>query len=152
SRLSIWCSPANDPMTLLNQTALISGGGGGVGRAIARTLTQAGVRVALLGRDREKLEDARTELGPASDSALVIPCDVTERTQVQSAVASVLAEFQFIDILVCGAGINVTNRSLRSVDPADWDRIIATNLTGAFNLVHTVLPSMREHGRGLVVQ
>jgi NADP-dependent 3-hydroxy acid dehydrogenase YdfG len=139
-------------MALQHKTALISGGGGGVGRAIAQTLSQAGVRVALLGRDLQKLENARAALDPGADMALAVPCDVTDRAQVKSAVASVLAEFKSIDILICGAGINVASRSLRSVDPADWDRIIATNLTGAFNLVHFVLPSMREQGTGLVIQ
>jgi NADP-dependent 3-hydroxy acid dehydrogenase YdfG len=139
-------------MTIQHKTVLISGGGGGVGRAIAQTMAPAGIRVAFLGRDRQKLEDARNALGPFSDTAIVVPCDVTDRPQVKSAVETVLTEFQSIDILVCGAGINVTGRSLRSVDPADWDRIIATNLTGAFNLVHFVLPSMRERGNGLVIQ
>jgi NADP-dependent 3-hydroxy acid dehydrogenase YdfG len=139
-------------MTIQHQTALITGGGGGVGRVIAQTLAQAGVRVALLGREREKLENARATLGPRADSALIVPCDVTDRHQVQIAVESVLVEFKSIDVLVCGAGINVAKRSLRSVDPADWDRIIATNLTGAFNLIHFVLPSMRERGSGLVIQ
>jgi NADP-dependent 3-hydroxy acid dehydrogenase YdfG len=135
-----------------HKTALITGGGGGVGRAIAKTLAQAGVRVALLGRDRQNLENARAALDPGADTALVVPCDVTDRTQVNASVASVLAEFQSIDILVCGAGMNVAKRSLRSIDPADWDRVIATNLTGAFNLLHYVLPSMRERGTGLVIQ
>src|SRR5690348_16408004 len=135
-----------------HKTALISGGGGGVGRAIAQTLAPLGVRIAFLGRDRQKLEAARAELGANADTSLVVPCDVTDRPQVKTAVQAVLADFQTIDILVCGAGINVTARSLRSVDPADWDRIIATNLTGAFNLVHYVLPSMRERGNGLVIQ
>ena len=139
-------------MTIQNQTALITGGGGGVGRMIAQTLVKAGVRVALLGRDRERLEKARATLGPGEESAMVVPCDVTNREEVKSTVESVLLEFKSIDILVCGAGINVASRSLRSVDPADWDRIIATNLTGAFNLVHFVLPSMRERGNGLVIQ
>lgn len=108
--------------------------------------------MALLGRDRQKLENARDALGPGADTALVVPCDVTNRAQVKSAVASVLMEFKSIDMLICGAGINVASRSLRSIDPDDWDRIIATNLTGAFNLVHVVLPSMRERGAGLVIQ
>jgi len=123
-----------------------------VGRAIAHVLAAAGVRVAFLGRDRQKLEDARAALGQFADTSISMPCDVTDRTQVKSAVESVLEEFKSIDILICGAGINVPSRSLRSVDPADWDRIIATNLTGAFNLVHFVLPSMRERGNGLVIQ
>ena len=49
--------------------------------------------------------------------------------------------------LVCNAGMNVRNRSLEVLDPADWDKMIATNFTGAFNLTHAVLPAMRERGK-----
>jgi NADP-dependent 3-hydroxy acid dehydrogenase YdfG len=54
--------------------------------------------------------------------------------------------------LVCNAGTNVRNRSLAALEPDDWDKMIATNLTGAFNLVHFVLPTMRARGTGLVIQ
>jgi NADP-dependent 3-hydroxy acid dehydrogenase YdfG len=63
-----------------------------------------------------------------------------------------LTAFDTIDVLVCNAGTNVKNRSLDSLEPPDWDRMIATNLTGAFNLVHHVLPSMRQRQNGLVIQ
>jgi NADP-dependent 3-hydroxy acid dehydrogenase YdfG len=134
------------------KTSLITGGGGGVGKAIARALADAGIRVALVGRDREKLEQTKNELGAAGDQVVIAPCDVTNRDQVKATVEMALTTMGSIDILVCGAGINVPQRSLRNIDPADWDRIIATNLTGAFNLVHFVLPSMRERGLGLVIQ
>ena len=67
-------------------------------------------------------------------------------------VQAVLATVGRVDILICNAGVNTPQRSLRSLDPEDWDRLIATNLTGAFNVVHFVLPSMRERGCGLVIQ
>jgi NADP-dependent 3-hydroxy acid dehydrogenase YdfG len=67
-------------------------------------------------------------------------------------VEQVLAAFGAIDVLVCNAGTNVPKRSLGELTPADWDTMIATNLTGAFNLVHHVLPSMRARKSGLVVQ
>jgi NADP-dependent 3-hydroxy acid dehydrogenase YdfG len=63
-----------------------------------------------------------------------------------------LAALGAIDVLVCNAGTNVRHRSLETLDPADWDRMIATNLSGAFNLVHAVLPAMRARGQGLVIQ
>jgi NADP-dependent 3-hydroxy acid dehydrogenase YdfG len=134
------------------QTALITGAGGGIGRAIATTLAEVGVRVALVGRDGEKLEGTRAELGTAGVSAVVAPCDVTDRAQVSTMVESVLAALGSIEILVYSAGINVRQRSLRALEPADWDRLIATNLTGAYNLIHFVLPSMRTRGNGLVIQ
>ena len=71
-------------------------------------------------------------------------CDITDRFAVKAVVDQVLTAFGGIDVLVCNAGTNVRNRSLESLDPADWDRMIATNLTGSFNLVHCVLPSMRR--------
>jgi NADP-dependent 3-hydroxy acid dehydrogenase YdfG len=139
-------------MALSSQTALITGAGSGIGRAVAAALAEAGVRTALVGRDAARLEATRAQLGAGAEAAMAVPCDVTDRAGVEAMVRQVLATFGAIDILVCGAGINVPNRSLRSLDPADWDRVIATNLTGAFNLVHFVLPAMRDRGRGLIVQ
>ena len=135
-----------------HETALITGAGSGMGRAIAVTLAGAGVRVALVGRDRTKLEQTRAQLGAAGASAVVEPCDVADRPQVEASVGRVLGTFGAIDILVCNAGINVRRRALEELDPADWDRQIATNLTGSYNLVHFVLPSMRARRRGLVIQ
>lgn len=135
------------------ETALVTGAGSGMGRAIARTLAQdLGLRVALVGRDRAKLEATRGLLGAAGDAALVEPCDVADRAAVGALVGRVLEAFGSIDVLVCNAGINVPNRAMEALDPADWDRMIATNLTGAFNLAHFALPSMRGRGRGLVIQ
>ncbi len=77
---------------------------------------------------------------------------MADRPAVGAMVGRVLRAFGSIDVLICNAGINVPNRSFETLDPADWDRMIATNLTGAFNLVHFVVPAMRERKRGLVVQ
>ncbi len=134
------------------KTALVTGAGSGIGRSVTATLAEMGLRVALLGRDREKLERARAELPKGRDSAFVAPCDISDRFAVQAAVAQILTAFEGIDVLVCNAGTNVKNRSLESLEPADWDRMIATNLTGSFNLVHAILPSMRQKQNGLVIQ
>jgi NADP-dependent 3-hydroxy acid dehydrogenase YdfG len=134
------------------QTALITGAGSGIGQATARELSQIGIRCALAGRRQEALERTRRELGDAAGSALVVTCDVADRDQVKTMVERVRTAFGSIDVLVCNAGSNIQKRALESLDPADWDKLIATNLTGAFNLVHYVLPSMRERQRGLVIQ
>jgi NADP-dependent 3-hydroxy acid dehydrogenase YdfG len=139
-------------MAIQYQTALIVGAGGGIGRAITITLAEAGPRVALVGRDREKLESTRAALGAASASAVVAPCDVTDRAQVGTMVDTVLAALGSIEVLVYSAGINVRQRSLRALEPADWDRLLATNLTGAYNLIHFVVPAMRARDNGLVIQ
>jgi NADP-dependent 3-hydroxy acid dehydrogenase YdfG len=134
------------------KTALVTGAGSGIGRSIANALAEMGLRVALVGRDREKLERTRAELSKGEDSTFIASCDITDRDAVGSVVRQIEADLGSIDILVCNAGINVRNRSLESLDPADWDRMIATNLTGSFNLVHHVLPSMRRWKGGLVIQ
>jgi NADP-dependent 3-hydroxy acid dehydrogenase YdfG len=135
-----------------HKTALITGAGSGMGRAIAVDLAHAGLRAALVGRDAAKLQETRRSIGTSGPEPLVLPCDVADRAGVDAMVGRVLAAFGSIDILVCNAGINVSKRSLETLDPSDWDRMIATNLTGAFNLVHFVLPSMRAQKRGLVIQ
>jgi NAD(P)-dependent dehydrogenase (short-subunit alcohol dehydrogenase family) len=142
----------SETLNLHSQTALVTGAGSGMGRAIAVSLANAGARVALVGRERAKLEETKREIGDSAEAALVEPCDVSLRDEVGATVERVLARFGGVDILVCNAGINTPRRSLETLDPADWDRLIATNLTGAFNLVHVVLPSMRARGRGLVIQ
>ncbi len=134
------------------KTALVTGAGSGIGRSITATLAEMGLRVALLGRDREKLERSRAELAKGRDSAFVAACDISDRFAVEAVVNQILTAFEGIDVLVCNAGTNVKNRSLESLEPADWDRMIATNLTGSFNLVHAILPSMRQKKNGLVIQ
>lgn len=139
-------------MATTAKTALVSGAGSGIGQGIAEALDGLGLRLALVGRDPVKLERTRARLSQSAGEALVCPCDVAERGAVEAMVASVLAGLGQVDVLVCNAGVNVRNRSLETLDPADWDRMIATNLTGAFNLVHFVLPSMRARRAGLIVQ
>jgi NADP-dependent 3-hydroxy acid dehydrogenase YdfG len=134
------------------ETALITGAGSGIGRGIARTLDALGIRLALLGRDPKKLEHTRSELVHGRASALVLACDVADRNGVEAAVEKSLKELGSIDILVCNAGTNVRNRSLETLSAADWDRMVEVNLTGPFNLVRTVLPSMRVRKNGLVIQ
>jgi NADP-dependent 3-hydroxy acid dehydrogenase YdfG len=136
-----------------DQRALVTGAGSGIGQAIAVSLDQIGARLVLVGRDRGKLEETRAGLSEAGrEAAMVIPCDVSDRAAVAALAQRVLAALGAIDILICNAGTNVRQRSLERLDPVDWDRMIATNLTGAYNLVHAFLPAMRAQASGLVVQ
>jgi NADP-dependent 3-hydroxy acid dehydrogenase YdfG len=134
------------------KTALVTGAGSGIGRAIALELDRMDYRVALVGRDRSKLETTRGAMRGGGERAMIESCDVADRAAVQTVVTSVLAESGAIDVLVCNAGTNVRRRSLETLSPEDWDLMIATNLTGAFNLVHAALPSMRARKSGLVIQ
>lgn len=134
---------------MTGRTALITGGGSGIGKAVAQTLMDLGISVALLGRDASKLEAVCAE---SSGKARAYACDISDREAVRGTVERILGDFGAIDVLVCNAGTNLPRRSLEALLPEDWDRLIATNLTGAFNVVHYVLPSMRARGSGQVIQ
>jgi NADP-dependent 3-hydroxy acid dehydrogenase YdfG len=115
-------------------------------------LHEAGATLVLVGREREKLERVRSELGTQGESALVESCDVADRAAIAAMAARVHDRVGALDVLVCNAGTNVRQRALDVLTPEDWDRMVDTNLTGAFNLVHAFLPAMRAQGRGLIVQ
>ncbi|AMV36981.1 SDR family oxidoreductase [Planctomyces sp. SH-PL62] len=134
------------------ETAVVTGAGSGIGRGVAAALAGMGLRVALVGRDRGKLEETKALLNVADDRALVAPCDVTDREAVEATAASIEEAFGRIDVLICNAGTNVRNRGLDVLTPEDWDRMIATNLTGPFHVVRAILPGMRARKDGLVVQ
>lgn len=138
-------------METQRRTALIVGASGGIGRAVAVALAGAGLRVALVGRDPTRLEETRAALGAAGGEAVLLTCDVTDRAEVAPMVEAALHALGSIGVLVNAAGINIRQRSLRALDPADWDRVLQANLTAAFNLIHFVAPSMRERGEGQVV-
>jgi NADP-dependent 3-hydroxy acid dehydrogenase YdfG len=138
---------------LSGRGALVVGASGGIGRAVAVALAQAGARVAIAGRDRDKLAETEAAIAQAVSGAEVFTLtgDVTVREEAAALVAAAIGALGAVHVLVNAAGVNIRNRSLRTLDPADWDRVIAANLTAAFNLVHYVTPHMREHGDGLVV-
>ncbi|WP_165244258.1 SDR family oxidoreductase [Paludisphaera soli] len=134
------------------ETAVVTGAGSGIGRGVAEALAALGLKVALVGRDRSKLEATKGLLNVADDRALVVPCDVTDREAVAKAAAEIEKAFGRIDVLVCNAGTNVRNRGLDVLTPEDWDAMLATNLTGPFNVLRAILPGMRERKDGLVIQ
>lgn len=134
------------------ETAVVTGAGSGIGKGVAQALAALGLRVALVGRDRAKLEAAKASLGAGADRAIIAPCDVSDVQAVAEAAQAIEQAFGSIDVLVCNAGTNVRNRALDVLTPEDWDLMIRTNLTGPFNLLKAILPGMRARKDGLVVQ
>ena len=137
-------------MDLKNKTVLITGGGSGIGLAIARALADEGCRVALTGRSQQRLDEAAAGLDPQA-SVLTRPCDVADRAEVGRLVDWFEQQWGTPDVLVNSAGINVARRAIADLDPADFDRMMAVNNTGTFNCIHAVLPGMRSRGSGLIV-
>jgi 3-oxoacyl-[acyl-carrier protein] reductase len=133
---------------LSNRVAVVTGGAQGIGYAIADRLAASGARVALWDRDAPLVEEAAGKLG--TGFAVV---DQTDLAAVERATAALAAEAGRIDILIANAGIAGPDRPVVDYDPADWQRVIDINLTGAFYLARTILPGMlaRDYGRIVVV-
>ena len=137
-------------MELAGKTALITGGGGGIGLGAALALARQGCRVAISDCNRPRLEEAAAAY-TGQPPLLWRACDVTDRGDVENLVAWAVAQLGPLDIVVQSAGINVAKRAMAELAPADFDRVMAVNCTGLYNLLHAVLPGMRRRGAGLVV-
>jgi gluconate 5-dehydrogenase len=128
--------------------ALVTGSTRGIGRALATALVEAGCDVTVHGRDLEKLDTVRAELAARRPGATVRTArfDVTDA----DAVAATVAGLGPLDIVVNNAGIQHREPAI-TVDPAIWDRVLATNLTGAFLVARAAAPAMVARGRGKIV-
>ncbi|MDJ0948758.1 MAG: SDR family oxidoreductase [Alphaproteobacteria bacterium] len=129
----------------------ITGAGSGIGEAGAVALAKAGALVVLTGRRREPLEETAAEIGGAGGRAEVEPLDIADAAAVKAAAERIRERHGRIDILVNCAGINVPNRHWPEMTPADWDRVVAIDLNGAYYCVDAVLPDMRARKDGLII-
>jgi len=137
-------------MELKDKAVLVTGGGSGVGAAVALALGREGCRVAIAGRTEQKLRAVAQQF-EGQPPLVFRACDVADRAQVKALLAWLDATLGALDILVNSAGAIVANRTMSKLDPADWDRILAVNATGAFNCIHAALPAMRARRSGLIV-
>jgi len=133
------------------QTALIAGASSGVGAATARALADLGMDVALIARRADRLERLAGDVRASGRAAHALPADLARSGEADRAMGAALAALGSLDVLVYAAGINVRDRRLDALSIANWDAIIAANLSGAFYCVHAALPAMRARGRGLIV-
>jgi NAD(P)-dependent dehydrogenase (short-subunit alcohol dehydrogenase family) len=129
-----------------DRVALITGGGKGLGSAIARRLAQRGARVAVLGRDRAALDAVASELG-----GLALVADVTDAAAIDAALAQLVAHFgEAPSILVQNAGIAESAKLEATTDEA-WDRVFRVNVTAPFRIARAVVPKMVARRWGRVV-
>jgi 3-oxoacyl-[acyl-carrier protein] reductase len=130
--------------------AVVTGGGNGIGAATCRAFAAAGARVAVLDRVRDAAERAASGITGSGGTATAYAVDVANRAAFNAVAAAIAEATGGIDILVNGAGTTV-RRMIPEMGPEDWDRVIAVNLTGAFNGIQAVLPHMRKRGGGAIV-
>ncbi|MCA3422642.1 MAG: 2-hydroxycyclohexanecarboxyl-CoA dehydrogenase [Roseomonas sp.] len=135
---------------LQNKTVIVTGGGGGIGGATCRRFGEAGSRVAVFDINLESAAKTAADITQAGGVAQAFRCDITDHEGVKAAVAAAEAALGPISILVNNAGWDVF-RLFKDTTPADWQKLIAINLTGALNMHHAVLPGMLERRHGRIV-
>jgi NAD(P)-dependent dehydrogenase (short-subunit alcohol dehydrogenase family) len=134
---------------LTGKTALVTGGGRGIGRGIAVVLTDQGARVAVTDRKLEWAEATAAELG---DHAIALELDVTDQASVDTAATAVLARWDKLDILVNNAGVPADPHRPAGRDrEEDWDRTFAVNVKGVVRCCEAFVPSMRQRGYGKII-
>ncbi|MSU58458.1 MAG: SDR family oxidoreductase [Pedosphaera sp.] len=135
----------------MNKTAVITGAGSGVGRAIALKLATEDWRVAIIGRRVEALHETIRLAGSHAPRITHHACDVADAAAVAATAKRILAEFGEVEVLVNAAGTNVTRRLLDVLSHEDYLSMINTNLNGAYYCVQAFLPQMRARNSGTIV-
>jgi 3-oxoacyl-[acyl-carrier protein] reductase len=136
---------------LAKRTALVTGAGRGIGRAIALGLARSGARVAALARSAEQVEETVRLIRDADGEALAVAADVTDNAAMTAALARITDAYGPVDVLVNNAAVVWPLGPSRTVDPAEWAAAIAVNVTAVARLDLAVLPAMIAAGWGRIV-
>lgn len=137
-------------MRLHGKSALITGAASGIGLAIARAFAREGARVALSDVDPLRAEQAAAQITSEGGRAMARVMDVTREQQVESAMSEVIGAFGRLDILVSNAGIQFVS-PLEALSLADWQRVLAVHLDGAFLTTRAALKQMYRQGGGCIL-
>ncbi|HSV59211.1 MAG TPA: 2-hydroxycyclohexanecarboxyl-CoA dehydrogenase [Variovorax sp.] len=133
-----------------NETVVVTGGGGGIGGATCRRFGAEGAQVAVFDLNLEAAEKVAAAVRAGGGKAQAFQCDITDRESVNAAVAAAEEKFGVVDVLVNNAGWDIF-KPFTKTEPAQWDKLIAINLTGALHMHHAVLPGMAARKNGRIV-
>jgi 3-oxoacyl-[acyl-carrier protein] reductase len=136
--------------SLEGRTALVTGASQGIGRACALALAGAGARVALAARNEAKLAEVATEIAASGGTAQAFAIDIASEESIKAGAKAAIAHFGSIEILVNNAGVT-KDRLLLRMKRADWDSVIATNLTGTFLLTQALVSPMLKARWGRII-
>ena len=134
-------------MRMAGKTAIVTGGGSGIGKAIAAAFAREGAQVVICGRDARKLEQAVTEIGP---QCLAVAADVSHTDDISSLVDQTVRKFKQLDVLVNNAGILLAGTA-ESLTNDQWERTYNTNVRAVWQLSRAALPHMRKAGKGSII-
>src|SRR5260370_2585623 len=135
---------------LSGKVALITGGGTGIGRAIALAFAREGASVSVAGRRLEKLREVIGEVQKQGGAGLAMECDVSRAKDVERAVKGTVERFGRLNVLVNNAGtLHVS--TVEGISEEEWDRVMAVNVKGPFLMSRAVLPEFRKFGGGAIL-
>ncbi|MFF3484200.1 SDR family oxidoreductase [Streptomyces sp. NPDC002701] len=135
-------------MDINGAVVLVTGASSGIGAATARAASRAGARVVLIARREERIQQLAKELGESV--ALAVPCDVTDRSQIEGAVQAAIERFGQIDVLVNNAGQGL-QATVDAIDPDDFRAVLELNLLAPLVTTQAVLPHLRKRSAGAIV-
>ena len=138
-------------MELIGRRCLVTGGGRGIGRAIALALAREGADVAILARTGSELDETAALLADQGQAALKLRADVGRREEVDAAIERVFAAWDGVDVLVNNAGIQGPIGRVEEVDPEAWMQVVQVNLGGCFYCTRKVLPVMVAQCYGKII-
>jgi 3-oxoacyl-[acyl-carrier protein] reductase len=136
---------------LTGKVAVITGGGHGIGAAIAERLVQMSATVVICGRSMDSLRATAERLRGGGGDCEAMQCDVSVLTEVERLQATVEQNHKRLDVLVNNAGVGSFATPLHRLDPGDWDRVINTNLRGVYYMIRAFAPLMMRSGAGDIV-
>lgn len=137
-------------MRFKNKTAIVTGGAGGIGKAICERFAREGAKVVIFDIDLEQATALAQKIKDEGGSALALKIDVSNLSEVEDGIKKITAEFSTIDILVNNAGITKDNLFIR-MSEGEWDKVIQINLKGAFNLCKSVARIMLKQRSGKII-
>lgn len=135
---------------LAGKIALVTGGGTGIGRAIALAFAREGAKVAVAGRRKEKLQETLAELEKQGSKGLAVVCDVSKAKDAERAVRETSKAFGKLNVLVNNAGVLHVS-TIEAMSEDEWDRLMTINLKGPFLMCRAALPEFRKAGGGAIV-
>ncbi|MCA1054582.1 glucose 1-dehydrogenase [Rossellomorea aquimaris] len=136
--------------SLNRKTAVVTGAGRGIGRALSIGLAEAGADVVLLSRTEADLEETAASIEALGKKAYILPCDVTSRDDINKVLNYIEDQKLNIDILINNAGMNIRSNALEVTDE-EWQQIMDTNLKSAFMMSQEIGSHMKDHGGGKII-
>jgi 3-oxoacyl-[acyl-carrier protein] reductase len=135
---------------LSGKTAIVTGASRGIGKAIALALGKEKMRLALLARSTDQLQEVVEKIHAAGGEAIAVPCDLMDSDAVETSLKSVFQQFDSLDVLISNAGIFL-EKPITEIKVEEWDRVLRTNLTATFLICQGAFLKMKDRKKGKII-